>query len=70
MKPAPAAKPVEELNTNNPQPSVEPTNGRPSIEPPPPQRQGKLDPLANVLEREQQRPGFNYTSEPDLKKLI
>jgi hypothetical protein len=33
-------------------------------------RRGKSDPLANVLEREQQRPGFNYNSEPDLKKLI
>ena len=70
MKPGAATKPVEELNTNIPQPSVEPTNGQPSPEPPPPKRQGKLDPLANVLEREQQRPGFNYNSEPDLKKLI
>jgi hypothetical protein len=28
------------------------------------------DPLANVLERERNRPGFNYNAEPDPKKLI
>jgi hypothetical protein len=28
------------------------------------------DPLANVLERESKRPGFNYNEEPDPKKLI
>jgi hypothetical protein len=28
------------------------------------------DPLANVLERESKRPGFNYNAEPDPKKLI
>jgi hypothetical protein len=28
------------------------------------------DPLANVLEREGNRPGFNYNEEPDPKKLI
>ena len=28
------------------------------------------DPLANVLERESKRPGFNYNEEPDRKKLI
>jgi hypothetical protein len=34
-------------------------------------RQGKgRDPLANVLEREGKRPGFNYNEKPDLKKLI
>jgi hypothetical protein len=30
----------------------------------------KRDPLANVLERESKRPGFNYNEEPDPKKLI
>ena len=34
-------------------------------------RQGKgRDPLANVLERESKRPGFNFNEKPDLKKLI
>jgi len=28
------------------------------------------DPLANVVERESKRPGFNYNAEPDPKKLI
>ena len=28
------------------------------------------NPLANVLERESKRPGFNYNAEPDPKKLI
>ena len=28
------------------------------------------DPLANIRERERQRPGFQYNSEPDIKKLI
>ena len=28
------------------------------------------DPLANVLERESKRPGFNYNAEPDRNKLI
>jgi hypothetical protein len=28
------------------------------------------NPLANVLERERKRPGFNYNAEPDPKKLI
>lgn len=28
------------------------------------------DPLANILERESNRPGFNYCAEPDPKKLI
>jgi hypothetical protein len=28
------------------------------------------DPLANILERESKRPGFNYNQEPDRKKLI
>jgi hypothetical protein len=28
------------------------------------------DPLANIREREDQRPGFQYNSEPDVKKLI
>lgn len=28
------------------------------------------DPLANVLERENKRPGFNFNEEPDPKKLI
>jgi hypothetical protein len=33
--------------------------------------QGKLrDPLENVLERDRNRPGFNYNEEPDPKKLI
>ncbi len=30
----------------------------------------RRDPLANVLERESKRPGFNYNAEPDPKKLI
>jgi hypothetical protein len=38
---------------------------------PPPNCQGKgPDPLANVLEREGRRPGFNFNEEPDPKKLI
>jgi len=28
------------------------------------------DPLANVRGREERRPGFNYNSQPDLRKLI
>jgi hypothetical protein len=28
------------------------------------------DPLANILDRESKRPGFNYNEEPDRKKLI
>jgi hypothetical protein len=28
------------------------------------------DPLANVRVREERRPGFNYNSQPDLRKLI
>ena len=28
------------------------------------------DPLANILERERRRPGFDYNSEPDVRKLI
>jgi len=28
------------------------------------------DPLANIVERESKRPGFNYNEEPDPKKLI
>ena len=28
------------------------------------------DPLANIREREDRRPGFQYNSEPDIKKLI
>jgi hypothetical protein len=28
------------------------------------------DPLANIREREDRRPGFQYNSEPDVKKLI
>jgi hypothetical protein len=28
------------------------------------------DPLANIQEREGRRPGFQYNSEPDIKKLI
>ena len=28
------------------------------------------DPLANIIERERRRPGFDYNSEPDIKKLI
>ena len=30
----------------------------------------RRNPLANVLERESKRPGFNYNAEPDPKKLI
>jgi hypothetical protein len=28
------------------------------------------DPLANIREREDRRPGFHYNSDPDIKKLI
>ena len=28
------------------------------------------DPLANIREREDRRSGFQYNSEPDMKKLI
>lgn len=28
------------------------------------------DPLANLREREDRRPGFQYNSDPDIKKLI
>jgi len=35
-----------------------------------PTRGPDRDPLANVLERESKRPGFNYCAEPDPKKLI
>ena len=28
------------------------------------------DPLANIREREERRPGFQYNSDPDIKKLI
>ena len=28
------------------------------------------DPLANIREREDRRPGFQYNSDPDIKKLI
>ena len=28
------------------------------------------DPLANIREREDRRPGFQYNPEPDVKKLI
>jgi hypothetical protein len=31
---------------------------------------GQSDPLANIIERERRRPGFDYNSEPDIKKLI
>lgn len=31
---------------------------------------GGTDPLANILERERRRPGFDYNSEPDIRKLI
>ena len=31
---------------------------------------GQSDPLANSIERERRRPGFDYNSEPDIKKLI
>jgi hypothetical protein len=30
----------------------------------------QIDPLANIIERERRRPGFDYNSEPDIKKLI
>jgi hypothetical protein len=36
----------------------------PSVEEPP------GDPLANIREREQRQPGFQYNAEPDRKKLI
>lgn len=31
---------------------------------------GPSEPLANIIERERRRPGFDYNSEPDIKKLI
>ena len=34
------------------------------------QTPGQSDPLANIIERERRRPGFDYNSEPDIKKLI
>jgi hypothetical protein len=34
------------------------------------QMPGQSDPLANIIERERRRPGFDYNSEPDIKKLI
>jgi hypothetical protein len=37
---------------------------------PSPARGQGHDPLANVLERESKRPGFNYNAEPNPKKLI
>lgn len=36
----------------------------------PAQMPGQDDPLANIIERERRRPGFDYNSEPDIKKLI
>lgn len=36
----------------------------------PEQPSGQCDPLANIIERERRRPGFDYNSEPDIKKLI
>ena len=36
----------------------------------PGQMVGQNDPLANIIERERRRPGFDYNSEPDIKKLI
>ena len=36
----------------------------------PEQVPGQGDPLANIIERERRRPGFDYNSEPDIKKLI
>jgi hypothetical protein len=36
----------------------------------PGQMVGQNDPLANIIERERRRPGFDYNSEPDMKKLI
>ena len=36
----------------------------------PEQMPGQGDPLANIIERERRRPGFDYNSEPDIKKLI
>jgi hypothetical protein len=36
----------------------------------PEQPSDQSDPLANIIERERQRPGFDYNSEPDSKKLI
>jgi hypothetical protein len=36
----------------------------------PEQPSDQSDPLANIIERERRRPGFDYNSEPDIKKLI
>jgi hypothetical protein len=51
-----AAAPYSSARRLTPQPT--PTRGR------------GPDPLANILERESKRPGFNYHEEPDPKKLI
>ena len=36
----------------------------------PGQTSNQGDPLANIIERERRRPGFDFNSEPDIKKLI
>jgi hypothetical protein len=36
----------------------------------PGQMVGQNDPLANIIERERRRAGFDYNSEPDIRKLI
>ena len=40
------------------------------IKPEPERSLAGNDPLANIREREDRRPGFQYNSEPDVKKLI
>jgi len=45
-------------------------NGMAQVPPPIADDGRRRNPLANVLERESKRPGFNYNAEPDPKKLI
>lgn len=69
-KASPAAKPIVAAGTIGSQPKVEP-DGMPVPQPlAAKRRQKKSDPMANVIEREQLRPGFSYNSDPDVKKLI
>jgi hypothetical protein len=47
-----------------------PQNGTAPMTQPTSDHVRRHDPLANVLERESKRPGFNYNAEPDPRKLI
>ena len=65
-----AAKPIDYAGATDAQPKGEPNR----IPVPQPlaakRRQKKSDPIVNIIEREQQPPGFSYNSDPDVKKLI